>query len=131
MTEGNASRRDFVKRATYVTPAVLTLAAVPEFAKAGSVKAIDIGKDRKLGLGKDRDLGKALGKEGRPGKGQGVRRDKRVDARSQRASSHSSRVAKGVAQSHATSPCGSADGRVGSVDCAIRHLTGQGEFPAK
>lgn len=34
----NESRRTFVKRAAYVAPAVLTLAAAPEFAKAGSVK---------------------------------------------------------------------------------------------
>ena len=34
----DSSRRDFVKKAVYVTPVVLTLAAAPEFAKAGSVK---------------------------------------------------------------------------------------------
>ena len=32
------SRRDFVKKAMYVAPVVLTLAAAPEFAKAGSIK---------------------------------------------------------------------------------------------
>ena len=32
------SRRDFVKKALYVAPVVLTLAAAPEFAKAGSNK---------------------------------------------------------------------------------------------
>jgi hypothetical protein len=31
------SRRDFVKKAAYVPPAILTLAAAPEYAKAGSV----------------------------------------------------------------------------------------------
>jgi hypothetical protein len=30
------SRRDFVKRGAYVAPVILTLAAAPEFAKAGS-----------------------------------------------------------------------------------------------
>jgi hypothetical protein len=34
----SSSRRDFVKRGAYVAPAILTLAAAPEFAKAGSVK---------------------------------------------------------------------------------------------
>ncbi len=34
----DSSRRDFVKKAVYVTPVVLTLAAAPEFAKAGSIK---------------------------------------------------------------------------------------------
>jgi hypothetical protein len=33
-----ASRREFVKRAAYVAPAILTLAVAPEYAKAGSVK---------------------------------------------------------------------------------------------
>ena len=32
------SRRDFVKRAAYLAPAILTLIAAPEFAKAGSQK---------------------------------------------------------------------------------------------
>ena len=35
------SRRDFVKKAMYVAPVVLTLAAAPEFAKAGSDKDKD------------------------------------------------------------------------------------------
>jgi hypothetical protein len=38
MSESNDSRRAFVKRIAYVAPAVLTLAAAPEYAKAGSVK---------------------------------------------------------------------------------------------
>ena len=33
-----STRREFVKRIPYVAPAVLTLAAAPEYAKAGSVK---------------------------------------------------------------------------------------------
>ena len=32
------SRREFVKKAAYVPPAILSLAAAPNFAKAGSVK---------------------------------------------------------------------------------------------
>jgi hypothetical protein len=53
------SRRDFVKHGAYVAPAILTLAAAPEFAKAGSAKPVDpkggkgkLGKD-KPGRGKD------------------------------------------------------------------------------
>ena len=37
MTEPDGSRRRFVK-AAYVVPAILTLPAAPEYAKAGSVK---------------------------------------------------------------------------------------------
>jgi hypothetical protein len=33
-----ASRRQFVKRAAYVAPAILTLAVAPSYAKAGSEK---------------------------------------------------------------------------------------------
>jgi len=33
-----ASRREFVKRAAYVAPAILTLAVAPSYAKAGSEK---------------------------------------------------------------------------------------------
>lgn len=32
------SRREFVKRAAYVPPAILTLAVAPSYAKAGSEK---------------------------------------------------------------------------------------------
>lgn len=32
------TRRSFFKRGAYVAPAILTLVAAPEFAKAGSVK---------------------------------------------------------------------------------------------
>jgi hypothetical protein len=38
MTLPDRSRRDFVRRGAYVAPAILTLAAAPEFAKAGSIK---------------------------------------------------------------------------------------------
>ena len=35
-----AGRRDFIKKAAYVAPAILTLAVAPEYAKAGSVKKL-------------------------------------------------------------------------------------------
>jgi len=38
MSESTESRRDFVKKAAYVAPAILTLAAAPAFAKPGSEK---------------------------------------------------------------------------------------------
>jgi len=38
MSQHISARRRFVKRAAYVTPAILTLAASPSFAKAGSTK---------------------------------------------------------------------------------------------
>ena len=43
----DSSRRDFVKKAMYVAPVILTLAAAPEFAKAGSVKDPKDPKDLK------------------------------------------------------------------------------------
>ena len=38
MAESSKSRRSFVKKAAYVAPAVLTLAAAPAYVKAGSDK---------------------------------------------------------------------------------------------
>lgn len=38
MNESGNTRRDFVKKAAYVAPAILTLAAVPSYAKFGSDK---------------------------------------------------------------------------------------------
>jgi hypothetical protein len=35
-----AGRRDFIKKATYLAPAILTLAVAPAYAKAGSVKKL-------------------------------------------------------------------------------------------
>ena len=61
MESPNSSRRGFVKRGLYVAPAILTLAAAPEFAKAGSVKPIDKGPDK----------GGKGGKGGKDGKGKG------------------------------------------------------------
>jgi hypothetical protein len=73
MTAPNGSRRNFVKRGVYVAPAILTLAAAPEFAKAGSYKQPDPPKgdggrgrdDDGRGRGRDDDRG------GRGGKGGG------------------------------------------------------------
>jgi len=38
MNKPEESRRDFVKKAMYVAPAIVTLSATPAFAKAGSAK---------------------------------------------------------------------------------------------
>ena len=69
-----STRREFVKRIPYVAPAVLTLAAAPEYAKAGSVKLGASGgwerdkprdSDWDFGWGKNKDKGdkgKAKGK---------------------------------------------------------------------
>jgi len=81
MSASNPSRRDFVKRMSYVAPAVLTLTAAPEYAKAGSVKLADQGggweRDRgggawdwDLDLGRGKDLGgKGKGRKDQDGKG--------------------------------------------------------------
>lgn len=58
MSRPDPSRRDFVKRMPYVAPAVLTLAAAPEYAKAGSVKSPGRGSDK----GDKSSNGKAKGK---------------------------------------------------------------------
>jgi hypothetical protein len=39
-SSAKAGRRDFIKKAAYVAPAILTLAVAPEYAKAGSVKKL-------------------------------------------------------------------------------------------
>jgi len=38
MDDSSDTRREFVKKAAYVAPAILTLAAAPAFAKSGSTK---------------------------------------------------------------------------------------------
>lgn len=63
MSELNGSRRNFVKRGVYVAPAILTLAAAPEFAKAGSAKPDKPGKGPR-----DRD-DRPRGRDDRPGRG--------------------------------------------------------------
>jgi hypothetical protein len=37
-SSAKAGRRDFIKKAAYVAPAILTLAVAPAYAKAGSEK---------------------------------------------------------------------------------------------
>jgi hypothetical protein len=64
MKQPDTSRRNFVKGGAYVAPAILTLAAAPEFAKAGSVKPTD-----PKGGGKDKNPdkpGNGWGKGGKP-----------------------------------------------------------------
>ena len=39
MNEASDTRRGFVKKAAYVAPAILTLAAAPAYVKAGSEKS--------------------------------------------------------------------------------------------
>ena len=48
MNKSNKSRREFVKKAAYVPPAILTLAATPAFAKNASLKDPKEPKDPKL-----------------------------------------------------------------------------------
>jgi hypothetical protein len=38
-TQTNESRRDFIKKATYTAPVVMTMAAMPSLAAAGSVNS--------------------------------------------------------------------------------------------
>ena len=46
MEEHDASRREFVKKAAYVAPAILTLQAAPAYVKAGSIKKVEKIKDK-------------------------------------------------------------------------------------
>jgi hypothetical protein len=48
MEQNGTSRREFVKRAVYVAPAILTLQAMPAYVKAGSVKDDKKGKKIKI-----------------------------------------------------------------------------------
>ena len=75
-----STRREFVKRIPYVAPAVLTLVAAPEYAKAGSVKADSLGggrdkardSDWNFGWGKNKDKGpKDKGEKNNDGKAKG------------------------------------------------------------
>ena len=58
--EHDETRRDFVKRAAYVTPAILTLQAAPAYAKYGSEKPgggndrWEHGDDKNRGKGNDK-----------------------------------------------------------------------------
>lgn len=58
MSKLTDSRRDFVKRAAYVAPAVLTLMAAPSFAKSGSTKPGAWEKPGKPKPGKPPKIGK-------------------------------------------------------------------------
>jgi hypothetical protein len=73
------SRRDFIKKAAYLGPAILTLPVAPQYAKAGSVKAINNNKnkDKHTGGGHDHndDSHQALGKAKGKGKGKGKDKD--------------------------------------------------------
>jgi hypothetical protein len=40
MKKPDASRREFVKKAGYIAPAIVTLAVTPSYAKAGSLKPV-------------------------------------------------------------------------------------------
>lgn len=50
MSSKGKGRRAFVKKAAYIAPAILTLAAAPEFAKAGSDKFHRPGSGNNPGL---------------------------------------------------------------------------------
>lgn len=45
MEDFSNTRREFVKKAAYVAPAILTMAASPAFAKSGSEKPDKHGRD--------------------------------------------------------------------------------------
>ena len=53
MAQDHLTRRDVLKDVVYVTPAILTLKAVPAFASSGS--GDDKGKDKGKGKGKGKD----------------------------------------------------------------------------
>jgi len=61
--KAQASRRKFIKRAAYLPPAILTLAVVPSYAKAGSEKEVVNGSGYEAnGNGNGNGLGKAAGR---------------------------------------------------------------------
>jgi hypothetical protein len=62
MTHPEGSRRDFVKKAIYVPPAIVTLAAGSSFAKNGSDKSDK--KDKDNGNNGENGPGQPLGKPG-------------------------------------------------------------------
>lgn len=45
MVQHNPSRREFLGKASYVAPAILTLEAIPAFAKSGSNNGVGNGLD--------------------------------------------------------------------------------------
>ena len=46
ISEHGASRREFVKKAAYIAPAIITLQAAPSYARAGSEKEKEKEKPR-------------------------------------------------------------------------------------
>ena len=77
-----STRREFVKRIPYVAPAVLTLAAAPEYAKAGSAKSDSrVGGDKSrdsdwdFGWGKNKDKGPKDKDDKKGGKAKGKDKD--------------------------------------------------------
>lgn len=58
-----SSRREFVKRAGYMAPAILTLSAAPQYVKAGSAKG-GVWDGRDGGWAKDKDKEKDKDKSG-------------------------------------------------------------------
>jgi len=45
-SSAQAGRRDFIKKAAYLAPAILTLAVAPAYAKGGSEKPVKIPKEK-------------------------------------------------------------------------------------
>jgi hypothetical protein len=72
------SRRDFIKKAAYVAPAILTLPAAPQYAKAGSVKTINNNKnkDKHTGGGHGRNDDRRHAQGNGKGKGKDKNKDK-------------------------------------------------------
>ena len=56
MTDEQASRRDVLKRAAYVAPAILTLKAVPAYAQSGSGRNARAGETGNNGVGNGPDF---------------------------------------------------------------------------
>ena len=56
MTDEQASRRDVLKRAAYVAPAILTLKAVPAYAQSGSGRNARVAETGNNGVGNGPDF---------------------------------------------------------------------------
>ena len=55
---GDPSRRDFIQKALYIPPAILTLAAAPAYAKNGSAKSMHKSKHKTKHNGNGKHRGK-------------------------------------------------------------------------
>ena len=64
MSDAKIKRREFVKRAAYAAPVILTLKAMPAFAAAGSGKSSSRGRSEKFhgDEGKDTPQGRRSGR---------------------------------------------------------------------